>query len=96
MRTNIAKGYLAASLFLHEKHELLLLMIQSIKKDLESDNALEICAALTTICKLMSADYIPAVLPKIVDLVGHPKYASRSMLVVQGSLALGIWSARRR
>lgn len=48
-------------------------MIQSIKKDLESDNAMEVCAALSTICKLMSADYIPAVLPKIIDLIGHPK-----------------------
>lgn len=57
-------------------------MIQSIKKDLESDNAMEICAALTTICKLMSSDYIPAVLPKIVDLIGHPKDMVRKKAVM--------------
>jgi AP-4 complex subunit epsilon-1 len=58
-------GYLATSLLLHENHELVLLTIASIKKDLDSDNQLNICAALITISKLISAEYIPAVLPRV-------------------------------
>ncbi len=53
-------GYLAVCTFLHPSHELLILAINSVQKDLQKDNVLEVCAALTTICKLMSLELIPA------------------------------------
>lgn len=39
-------GYVASALFLHEQHELILLLINTISRDLRSDNFLIVCAAL--------------------------------------------------
>ena len=38
--------YLAVTLFLNEDHDLMLLIINTIQKDLRSDNFLVCCAAL--------------------------------------------------
>jgi AP-4 complex subunit epsilon-1 len=66
-------GYLAVTLFLNEDHDLIILIVNTIQKDLRSDNYLVACAALTAVCKLINDETIPAVLPQVVDLLSHPK-----------------------
>ncbi|BBN08260.1 AP-4 complex subunit epsilon-1 [Marchantia polymorpha subsp. ruderalis] len=66
-------GYLAVTLFLNEDHDLIILIVNTIQKDLRSDNYLVCCAALTAVCKLINEETIPAVLPQVVDLLQHPK-----------------------
>jgi AP-2 complex subunit alpha len=45
-------GYLAVTLFLHEQHELLHLVINSIRKDLENHLELNNCLALHAIANV--------------------------------------------
>jgi AP-4 complex subunit epsilon-1 len=64
-------GYLAVCLTLHSEHSFMLLLINTIQQDLKSDNYLEVAMALTVVCKLISIDTIPAVLPLIAKLLEH-------------------------
>ncbi|KAH7428459.1 hypothetical protein KP509_09G002800 [Ceratopteris richardii] len=75
-------GYLAVTLFLNEDHDLIILIINTIQKDLRSDNYLVCCAALTAVCKLINEETIPAVLPQVVELLGHQKEAVRKKAVM--------------
>jgi AP-4 complex subunit epsilon-1 len=77
-------GYLAVALFLDERHDLiiLILMVNTIQKDLRSDNYLIVCAALTAACRLIGGEAIPAVLPQVVELLAHPKEAVRKKAVM--------------
>ncbi|KJE92386.1 epsilon-adaptin [Capsaspora owczarzaki ATCC 30864] len=54
-------GYLAVSLFLHPEHELMLLLINTLQRDLKSPNWLEVSSALTVVTKLISREMIPAI-----------------------------------
>ena len=45
-------GYLACSLFIDNNSEMLILMIATIQRDLQSKNHLEVLAALTVLSKL--------------------------------------------
>uniref|UniRef100_A0A8C9H0H3 Clathrin/coatomer adaptor adaptin-like N-terminal domain-containing protein n=1 Tax=Piliocolobus tephrosceles TaxID=591936 RepID=A0A8C9H0H3_9PRIM len=64
-------GYLSCNLFLNTDHELMLLLINTIQKDLKSDNYLEIWAALNGVCKLLNNEMIPAIFPIIKTLMNH-------------------------
>ncbi|XP_043708913.1 AP-4 complex subunit epsilon-like isoform X2 [Telopea speciosissima] len=75
-------GYLAVTLFLNEDHDLIILIVNTIQKDLKSDNYLAVCAALTAVCKLINEETIPAVLPQVVELLGHPKEAVRKKAIM--------------
>ncbi|XP_062207872.1 AP-4 complex subunit epsilon-like [Phragmites australis] len=75
-------GYLAVALFLNERHDLVILVVNTIQKDLRSDNYLVICAALTAACRLIGEEAIPAVLPQVVELLAHPKEAVRKKAVM--------------
>eukprot|EP00743_Colponemidia_sp_Colp-15_P002166 GILK01002351.1.p1 GENE.GILK01002351.1~~GILK01002351.1.p1 ORF type:complete len:1062 (-),score=193.43 GILK01002351.1:67-3252(-) len=75
-------GYLTANLCLHKDHELMLLLVNTIQKDLNSANQLEICAALISVSKLVNAEMIPAVLPATVKLLSHPQEAVRKKAVM--------------
>lgn len=66
-------GYLAVSLLLHEDHELTILLVQTILRDLRSANYLDICSAMTALCRLLNADLAPAVYPAVIDKLNHPK-----------------------
>ncbi|XP_021375805.1 AP-4 complex subunit epsilon-1-like isoform X2 [Mizuhopecten yessoensis] len=66
-------GYLACSLLLNENHELILLLINTIQKDLNSSNILDNCAALTVICQLVNSEMIPSVLPLVQEKLKHPR-----------------------
>ncbi|XP_033725542.1 AP-4 complex subunit epsilon-1-like [Pecten maximus] len=66
-------GYLVCSLFLNENHELILLLINTIQKDLNSSNILDNCVALTVICQLVNSEMIPSVLPLVQEKLKHPR-----------------------
>ena len=42
-------GYLAVGTLLHEDHELILLLVNTIQRDLKSTNVVEICMALNAV-----------------------------------------------
>ncbi|KAF6166383.1 hypothetical protein GIB67_034934 [Kingdonia uniflora] len=75
-------GYLAVTLFLNEDHDLIILIVNTIQKDLKSDNYLMVCAALTAVCKLINEETIPAVLPQVVELLAHQKEAVRKKAIM--------------
>lgn len=64
-------GYLACNLFLNHKDELMLLLINTIQKDLKSDNFLEVWAALNCVCRLINQEMIPGIFPIIKNLIHH-------------------------
>ncbi|XP_036094699.1 AP-4 complex subunit epsilon-1 isoform X2 [Rousettus aegyptiacus] len=75
-------GYLAVSLFLHESHELLLLLVNTVVKDLQSTNLVEVCMALTVVSQIFPREMIPAVLPLIEDKLQHSKEIVRRKAVL--------------
>ena len=75
-------GYLATSAFLDEHHDLIILIVNTVQQDLKNDNYLVVCAALTTVCRLVNEETIPAVLPQVVDLLTHPKEHVRKKAVM--------------
>ncbi|KAK1306689.1 AP-4 complex subunit epsilon [Acorus calamus] len=75
-------GYLAVTLFLDDGHDLIILIVNTMQKDLRSDNYLVVCAALTAVCRLVNEETIPAILPQVVELLGHPKEAVRKKSVM--------------
>ncbi|KAG4380105.1 hypothetical protein GLYMA_16G109200v4 [Glycine max] len=75
-------GYLAVTLLLNDDDDLIILIVNTIQKDLKSDNYLVVCAALSAVCRLINEETIPAVLPSVVDLLAHPKDAVRKKAVM--------------
>lgn len=65
-------GYLAAITFLHQHHELVVLLINTIQKGVKSSNIIEVCLALTAICHLVSSDMVPSVQCLIEEKLNHP------------------------
>ena len=75
-------GYLTCNLCLHKDHELLLLLINSMQRDLNSSNHLEVCAALSSVCRLVNAEMIPAMLPLVEKVLGHAQPTVRKKAVM--------------
>uniref|UniRef100_A0A8B9GW22 Adaptor related protein complex 4 subunit epsilon 1 n=1 Tax=Astyanax mexicanus TaxID=7994 RepID=A0A8B9GW22_ASTMX len=75
-------GYLAVSLFLNESHELLLLLVNTVLKDLQSTNLIEVCMALTVVSQIFPKDMIPAILPLVEEKLSHPKEIIRRKAVL--------------
>ncbi|XP_059191525.1 AP-4 complex subunit epsilon-1 [Centropristis striata] len=75
-------GYLAVSLFLNESHELLLLLVNTVLKDLQSTNLVEVCMALTVVSQMFPKDMIPAILPLVEEKLNHPKEIIRRKAVL--------------
>ncbi|CAI9772294.1 unnamed protein product [Fraxinus pennsylvanica] len=75
-------GYLVVTLCLNEDHDLIILIVNTIQKDLRSDNYLVVCTALNAVCRLINEETIPAVLPQVVELLGHQKEAVRKKAVM--------------
>jgi AP-4 complex subunit epsilon-1 len=61
-------GYLVVTLFMNEDHDLIILIVNTIQKDLKLDNYLVCCATLIAMCKLLKV-----VLPQVVELLVDPK-----------------------
>ncbi|KAJ8249351.1 hypothetical protein GJAV_G00233850 [Gymnothorax javanicus] len=75
-------GYLAVTLFLNESHDLLLLLVNTVLKDLQSTNLIEVCMALTVVSQIFPKDMIPAVLPLVEDKLTHSKEIIRRKAVL--------------
>ncbi|CAL1595065.1 unnamed protein product [Knipowitschia caucasica] len=75
-------GYLAVCLFLKENHELLLLLVNTVLKDLQSTNLIEVCMALTVVSQMFPKDMIPAILPLVEEKLNHSKEIIRRKAVL--------------
>jgi AP-4 complex subunit epsilon-1 len=75
-------GYLACTLCLHPKHELMLLLVGRLQNDLKSNNHLVVATALIVVTKLINVDTIPALLPSVVELLDHPQANVRKKAVM--------------
>lgn len=64
-------AYLTCGQFLSPDHEFRFMLVNQMQRDLASANVLEVSAALVAVCKLVTTDMIPAVLPKVGELVNH-------------------------
>ncbi len=51
-------GYLACNIFLHKDHEFMLLLINTLQRDLKSSNHLEVAGALISICRLVNQEMV--------------------------------------
>lgn len=69
--TPVCVGYLAVTLCLPKNHELILLIISNLQKDLQSTNFMEVCAALSAASKIINEETIPALLPTVQTLQKH-------------------------
>ncbi|KAI5462244.1 adaptin N terminal region-domain-containing protein [Mariannaea sp. PMI_226] len=79
-------GYLAMTLFLHEKHELLHLVVNSIRKDLLDHNELFNCLALHAIANVGSREMGEALNGEVHRLLISP--ASKSFVKKKAALTL--------
>jgi len=75
-------GYLTTNLFLHKDHELMLLLINTMQRDLQSANHIEVCAALTSVCRLVNIEMIPAISPLVFKLLAHQQEVVRKKAIV--------------
>eukprot|EP01054_Gregarina_sp_Poly1_P004570 Gregarina_sp_Poly_1__4569@NODE_244_length_10763_cov_79_258975_g214_i0_p2_GENE_NODE_244_length_10763_cov_79_258975_g214_i0NODE_244_length_10763_cov_79_258975_g214_i0_p2_ORF_typecomplete_len993_score143_10Adaptin_N/PF01602_20/8e99AP4E_app_platf/PF14807_6/8_3e10Cnd1/PF12717_7/0_0022Cnd1/PF12717_7/0_026Proteasom_PSMB/PF10508_9/0_00024Proteasom_PSMB/PF10508_9/2_3HEAT_2/PF13646_6/1_2e04HEAT_2/PF13646_6/0_12HEAT_2/PF13646_6/7_7HEAT_2/PF13646_6/1_2e04Arm_2/PF04826_13/4_2Arm_2/PF04826_13/0_33CLASP_N/PF12 len=66
-------GYMMCALCLNPTHEFLLLLVNTIQKDLASSDYLEVAVALTSCAQVMQAEAVPIMLPFIVNLLSHCK-----------------------
>ncbi|KAI0636737.1 ARM repeat-containing protein [Trametes polyzona] len=64
-------GYLFCAEVMPPEHELQLMLVNSIRKDLESPSIPRICLALDTLIQSPSRDVIPAVQSRLHDLLSH-------------------------
>lgn len=74
-------GYLFVALCFHEGLELMVLLVNSFRRDLESNNILEICAALSCMSMLLNSETIPGVLEVVQKLITHPNELVRKKSV---------------
>ena len=75
-------GYLCASLCLSPEHEFRFMMVNQLQRDMDNSNILVICAALTALCKLVTAEMIPALLQPVVKLMKHEQPIVRKKVVM--------------
>ncbi|KAJ8474319.1 hypothetical protein ONZ51_g7305 [Trametes cubensis] len=64
-------GYLFCAEIMPPEHELQLMLVNSIRKDLESPTVPRICLALDTLIQSPSKDVIPAIQTRLYDLLSH-------------------------
>lgn len=64
-------GYLVCCLFLNPDSELMILLINTIQKDLRSTNLLEISFALIVVSKLATEEMIPVLMGLVTPLLSH-------------------------
>lgn len=75
-------GYLACALFIDPDSEVVVLMIATIQKDLQSKNYLEVLAALTVLTKFNNSMMIQAVSDVVVQLLQHQHEMIRKKAVM--------------
>jgi AP-4 complex subunit epsilon-1 len=57
------------------------MLVNQIQRDMNSSNQLETCAALTAVCKIVTADMVPAVIGDVVKLLKHEMESVRKRAV---------------
>lgn len=75
-------GYLAASLFIDENSEMIILMISTMQKDLQSRNHFEVIAALNCLAKLSNQSVMLAVQDAVILLLDHQHEMIRKKAVM--------------
>jgi AP-4 complex subunit epsilon-1 len=75
-------GYLACALFIDDNSELLILMICTIQRDLQSKNHLEVLAALTVLSKVCNQHILGAVSEAVQRLLTHSHEMIRKKAVI--------------
>jgi AP-4 complex subunit epsilon-1 len=75
-------AYLAASLVLDHTSDLIILVVNTLARDLDSDNVLVAATALTAAARLAGPDTVPALLPAVVRALKHPKELVRKKAVL--------------
>lgn len=75
-------GYLACNLFLNENSELLILVVATLQRDLNSKNVLEICVALNSLCKIICSSIVHALVEPVVKLLRHENELVRKKAVM--------------
>ncbi|ORZ03708.1 armadillo-type protein [Syncephalastrum racemosum] len=75
-------GYIAATLFLQKNHDLTIMLVNTLQRDLASQNHLDRCAALTSICYLDHAEMQDAVLEKVLQCMEYPKQIVRKKAAI--------------
>ncbi|KAF8060347.1 AP-4 complex subunit epsilon [Scenedesmus sp. PABB004] len=75
-------AYLALTQLLDYKHELVLLLVNTLLVDLKSDNWVVVGSALVAAAKLIGPDLINAVLPLVVERLGHGREGVRKKAVM--------------
>ena len=64
-------GYLACTLFLDETSDLLILLVSTLQRDLQSQNYLEVLADLNTLCRIANSSIMAAVQDPVQRLLTH-------------------------
>lgn len=64
-------GYLACNLLLSESSEFLILLVASLQKDIQSNNWVEVCMALTSVVKFANSTIMQAVMEPILKLLDN-------------------------
>eukprot|EP01025_Chloroclados_australasicus_P033407 TRINITY_DN3408_c0_g1_i11.p1 TRINITY_DN3408_c0_g1~~TRINITY_DN3408_c0_g1_i11.p1 ORF type:complete len:973 (+),score=149.03 TRINITY_DN3408_c0_g1_i11:153-3071(+) len=74
--------YLATSLFIQPDSSELLLLVNSIQKDLIDDNYLVKWTALSALTAMINHELVPAILPQVCKCLSHPKELIRKKTVL--------------
>ncbi|CCM00480.1 uncharacterized protein FIBRA_02514 [Fibroporia radiculosa] len=76
-------GYLFCSELMPPNHELQLMLVNTLRKDLESAAVPRICLALDSLIQFSTEDVIPAIQARLADLVSHssPHIRRRALFV---------------
>ncbi|KAK7035211.1 hypothetical protein VNI00_011978 [Paramarasmius palmivorus] len=81
-------GYLFCSEVMHRNHDLQLMLVNTLRKDLESTHAPHICLALDHLIGSPSEYVIPAIQTRLFDLISHPSpHVRRRVLFVYKELS---------
>ncbi|XP_055948824.1 AP-4 complex subunit epsilon-1-like [Argiope bruennichi] len=75
-------GYSAVSYFLHPHHELVILLINTMQKDLCSSNYVEILYALSSICNLINVDTVHNIFHLVEERLNHEKSSVRKSAIL--------------
>ncbi|KAF6264582.1 ARM repeat-containing protein [Scenedesmus sp. NREL 46B-D3] len=75
-------AYLALTQLLDYKHELVLLLVNTLLSDLKSDNFVVVASALVVTSKLIGPDLVNAVLPLVIERLSHPRESVRKKAVM--------------
>ncbi|BAM42425.1 uncharacterized protein TOT_040000792 [Theileria orientalis strain Shintoku] len=75
-------GYLCCMTMLESKSDLLLLLINTIQKDLQSPNFMDRLTVLNSLCYLINEEMLPIVLPLVNDCLVHENALIRKKTIV--------------